>query len=154
SELTDEEIRSILALPLPPADLADRLVAQANEVGGGDNIAAVVICCDLTPVSSTELASILEPDSQPRPSTDAPPRSASSPALILPGLEAEPDPEEGPAIRIVPESSPPSGLFRAIGDLLPPRRPRSPPALCEACGGEVMPEGNFCPRCGVRRSKG
>jgi protein phosphatase len=154
-ELTDEQIRAVLVLPLPPAQLVEQLIARANEVGGGDNIAAVVLSCDFAPAPSEDLASLLEPDSPPRPATLAPPRSAprpeSAPEILLLGIESELDAEEAPAIRVVPESSASSGLFRAIGDLLPQRRPRGPVSLCGSCGAELVTEAIFCPRCGTRR---
>lgn len=41
--MDDEAIRSILAQPLPAADVADQLVDAANERGGFDNITVIVL---------------------------------------------------------------------------------------------------------------
>ena len=41
------ELGEILALPLTPAETVERLISVANEAGGHDNIAAVVIACEL-----------------------------------------------------------------------------------------------------------
>jgi protein phosphatase len=169
-ELGDEQIRSVLTLPEPPAALVERLIQAANEAGGGDNIAVLVLKMDVTVADDDThpLAELLEPESTRAPDTmvtpvaptdPAPPRTAprhemvSAPEILLLGIESEVDPEEGPAVRVVPESSATSGLFRAIGDLLPPRRPKSSPALCGTCGAEAPPEAVFCPRCGMRRTK-
>jgi hypothetical protein len=77
----------------------------------------------------------------------------SAPEILLLGIESEVDPEEAPAVRVVPETSATSSLFRAIGDLLPPRRPKSSPHICGTCGAETPTEAVFCPRCGMRQTK-
>ena len=41
------ELTEILCMPNTPGDLVERLIAVANEAGGHDNIAAVVIACEL-----------------------------------------------------------------------------------------------------------
>jgi serine/threonine protein phosphatase PrpC len=197
-ELPDEQIRRVLTLPEPPAELVERLIDMANRAGGGDNIAAVVLSCDVTaaplgldgetlldrghpqppgldgghphtPEPSVELAQLLEPDDEvPAPEVAAapppgrpPPRAEmmSAPEILLLGIESEVDPEEAAAIRVVPPESATSGLFRALGDLLPQRR--GPPALpptgaasstCSTCAADLPAEGLFCPRCGMRRA--
>jgi PPM family protein phosphatase len=191
SELGDEQIRRVLSLPEPPAALVDRLIRAANEAGGGDNIAVIVVRMDVSAAEDETgpLAELLEPEStrasstlRPQPflspgsadrapdtlvtpaADSAPPTLAvparppprpemvSAPEILLLGIESEVDPEEAPAVRVVPESSATSGLFRAIGDLLPPRRPKSSPGFCATCGGEAPAEAVFCPRCGMRRT--
>jgi hypothetical protein len=79
-------------------------------------------------------------------------RDVSAPEILLLGIESEVDPEE--AIRVVPSSSASSGLFHALGDLLPPRKPRAVQPPCASCGGEVVAEALFCPRCGARLVEG
>jgi hypothetical protein len=75
----------------------------------------------------------------------------SAPEMLLLGIESELDPEEPPPVRVVPESSATPGLFRVIGGLLPPRRPKNPLFFCGFCGARLVLEAVFCPRCGMRR---
>jgi serine/threonine protein phosphatase PrpC len=165
-ELADEQIRRILTLPEAPAELVERLLRTANEAGGGDNIAAVVIVFDVTGAPVAPVADEPEPEREPElepwPDTEpAPPRgspaparrqSISAPEILLLGIESDVDVEE--AIRVVPSSSASSGLFHALGDLLPPRRPRASPPPCASCGGEIVGEAFFCHRCGARLADG
>jgi serine/threonine protein phosphatase PrpC len=162
-ELPDEQIRRVLTLPEPPAELVERLISMANAAGGGDNIAAIVLAFDLastTEEPAMELADLLEPEPEPVPDEPEPPHRAtqrpvfvSAPEILLLGIESEVDPEEAPAFRVVPAESGTSSLFRALGDLLPQRPPKAG-VPCIACGGELPVEASFCPRCGVRRTDG
>jgi serine/threonine protein phosphatase PrpC len=161
-ELAEEQIRRILTLPEPPAELVERLLRMANEAGGGDNIAAVVLAFDVTSTPGTRMAlePALEldplPDTEPAPTRKSPPpargQSVSAPEILLLGIESEVDLEE--AIRVVPSSSASSGLCHALGDLLPTRRSRAVQPPCASCGGEIVGEAFFCPRCGVRLAEG
>ncbi len=145
--------------------LVERLVRMANEAGGGDNIAAVVLSFQVsaTPVDDglPELALRLDSEPDAGPAFDAgvsaaapPPRreQVSAPEILLLGIESDVDPEEAHGFRVVPAESATSGLFRALGDILPKQRPSRPPAAaCVACHEALAPEGVFCPKCGVRQ---
>jgi protein phosphatase len=153
-ELSDEEIRHVLELPEPPSELADLLVTMANEAGGADNIAVVVLAFDqATPSSASEedalpeLAQALEPEAPSTPRSEA----ISAPEIVLLGIESDVDPEE--AIRVVPSESRTSGLYKALGGLFPARKGKAQ-AFCTACGaeiaGELTGEGVKCPKCGEK----
>ena len=162
-ELPDEQIRRVLTLPEPPTVLVERLIRMANEAGGGDNIAAVVLLFEVsaTPAEDAgpEVALRLESEPDAGPAFDAevsdaapPPRrqTVSAPEILLLGIESDVDPEEASAFRVVPSESATSGLFRALGDILPPRRPPPHPATCVSCHEALAQEGAFGPRCGAR----
>jgi PPM family protein phosphatase len=176
-ELTDEQIRRVLTLPESPAELVEHLVRLANAAGGGDNIAAVVLAfgenseitmggpesppkppgdsrgSEITAVELPQANAASEPAAPPPP---PPPRPAfvSAPEILLLGIESDVDPEEAPALRIVPSSSASSGLIDALGDLLQTRRQRGALVACAACGDPVLTEAEFCPHCGAARVEG
>jgi protein phosphatase len=151
-ELPDEEIRRVLMLPEPPSELVDLLVRIANDAGGDDNIAVVVLAFDQSQATEEdedalpELAQALEPDPTPPSRAEA----ISAPEIVLLGIESEVDPEE--AIRVVPSESRTSGLYKALGGLFPARKKAQ--AFCTACGaeiaGDLTGEGVKCPKCGEK----
>jgi protein phosphatase len=152
-EVDDERIRQVLASDEAPNTKCDRLVALANDAGGRDNIAVVVIAFESAEpgdepeaAAIPELAPALEPE-QPELRSEM----ASSPEILLLGIESDVDPEE--AIRVVPSESKTSGLYRALGGLLlPTKRPRPAQAFCTACGAALssvaIAAGARCPMCG------
>jgi protein phosphatase len=173
-EVDDERIRSVLTLQESPAELCERLIRTANEAGGKDNIAVVVIAFDAAQPSEEEEApqpgaaepapvAALAPPAvdEPRatePRAAEPPAAAeesrgemiSAPEIVLLGIQSDVDPEE--ALRVVPSESKTSNLYRALGGLLSAKRSRPTLAFCTACGAElsadVTTDSVKCPRCG------
>ena len=165
-ELADEQIRRVLALAGTPQEQVEHLVRLANEAGGGDNIAAIVVTFDFAPASPRNtqpyarlapapvepLADALEPSppEPPEPPPPPPPRPpmVSTPEILLLGIESEVDPEEAPPIRVVPEGSADSGLIDVLGDLLQTRRMRETLVACPSCSSPILADATFCPYCG------
>ena len=167
----------MLTLAAPPQELVEHLVRLANEAGGGDNVAAVVVTFDFASASphntqpyaregsepAESLAEMLEPASPPPPLPplprqlpQPPPRApmVSTPEILLLGIESEVDPEEAPPIRVVPEGSADSGLIDALGGLLHARRVRETLIACAACSAPILSDATFCPYCGASRVDG
>src|SRR6185437_16244734 len=105
-ELSDEQIRRVLTLAESPQELCDHFVRLANEAGGSDNIAAVVVTFAFAavPPRNTQpyqrssaapaqpLADLLEPASPlpQEPPPPPPPRApmVSTPEILLLGIES------------------------------------------------------------------
>jgi protein phosphatase len=144
NELADEPIRRVLTLPEEPQVLVERLVAMANEAGGGDNIAALAIRCDLTESAAIE---------PPRPAVELPPSrppAGSAPEILLLGIESEHDLDDTARIRVVPSESVSSGLIDALDTLVLARK-QMPRVPCPACREWIEPESLFCTHCGEPR---
>jgi protein phosphatase len=151
-ELSDEQIRRVLLLPEEPSILVARLIALANEAGGSDNIAAVVLRCA---IGEAPLSVLPEPpapsEAPPEPPPPRPP-AVSAPEILVLGIETEADLDDTARIRVVPSESVSSGLIDALDSLVLAHRPKAPRAPCAACGEVLGPDVLYCTRCGAARS--
>lgn len=152
NKLSHAEIRGMLALHADPADAARALVQAANDAGGDDNIAAVVVICERPsehanlPAQSAfgSVRSIPSPES-----AVGAGREDSHPEIMLIGLEeVELDPNP---VRVIPAECASSALLEAVEDLIRPLRSQASlrASPCAQCGEPV--ETPYCPSCGARR---
>jgi serine/threonine protein phosphatase PrpC len=138
ASLPDDQLRRILALPLPPKQIVERLIQSANVASGEDNISAVVLTCEITTGSSSPEIEVARDNSM-----------ASAPEILVLGIESEPDIEDTARIHVVSSESVSSGLIDALGDVL--RTRKAVTVRCGTCGKTVVAEAVFCPYCGARR---
>jgi PPM family protein phosphatase len=146
-ELPDERIRRVLSLPEPPADLVDHLIRLANESGGGDNIAAVVVSFGFTwaDVGHRDTSPSIEfsrfepsrPVELPRPIEPAPPRTpAPPPRLTVPGPPPMPPPPRESFV------SAPEILLLGIESQVDPEEVAANDGSSKSPAFRVVPEGS------------
>jgi PPM family protein phosphatase len=151
NKVSHAEIRDILGHHSDPSQIAGDLIHAANEAGGDDNIAAVVVICDRRPDSAeiaTSSAFGAARTCPPSESAIALGREDSHPEIMLIGLEeVELDPSP---IRVIPAECASSALLEAVEDLIRPLRTRASlrASPCPQCGEPV--ETPYCPACGAR----
>ena len=146
--LADEQLRRVLSLPETPTELCERLIRLANESGGADNIAAVVISFgfawadvghrDTSPSIEFTKFEPSRPVELPRPIEPAPQRSPTPPpappARSSSAAPPPPAPSRSPAPPRPSAPAPPPP---------PPPRPEmvsSPEILLLGIESEVDPE--------------
>ena len=113
------DIAETLAIDKPPGAIVQHLLNLANDAGGRDNIAILVLDCTGGPRTT------LPPDLRVR-ATDfmtqpARPEQASGPELLLLGIE-ELDVEGSQPFQLVPSDSASEGLVEALGEYIKPKR--------------------------------
>jgi hypothetical protein len=143
-EVSDEQIRRVLGLPVSAEERALRLIRMANDAGGGDNIAAVALVCEIAAPTSVEPAEVEVAAEERRD-----PTMTSAPEIMVLGIENEVDIEDTSRIRVVPSESVSSGLIDTLGGFL--RAYRTGRTRCAACNEVMVAEAMFCPHCGARR---
>jgi len=149
--LTHGQIAATLGSDAPVDDIVDAFIALANDRGGHDNIAALVVACaegtDLPGVEDHRAAAAARLGRFGARATN----EDSAPEIMIIGIE-EIDVESN--IRVLPALSMTAGQQDAIEHYVAPMRRSSPPggveqAMCTHCGQIV--EGDFCPFCGTKR---
>jgi hypothetical protein len=120
-----------------PEEVVKILIDMANQAGAEDNLAAIVITCDLAPgVSSFPRR---PPSSPPRAKfkPKAPhPADLSAPEIVILGVETLDD--ERPQIHVVPAESSSPNLLGALGTFVGPLRPKTnPPASGKPAGAQA-----------------
>jgi serine/threonine protein phosphatase PrpC len=138
-----------------PDAAVQALIGRAIEGGTEDNIAAVVLFCDVAgggadaggagrtrtmPFSAKPITR------RPSPMTLT---EGSSPEIVIVGMEYEIDDPAG--IHIVPQESATEGLLSAIDSFVGPMRARGtgkgPSQMCTFCGTPLTGDGLICPVC-------
>jgi serine/threonine protein phosphatase PrpC len=155
--LKAEEILETLKRHAAPDEIVRMLIDRANEEAGDDNIAALVLFCDLQPGSMFARRPV--PSVVRKRAKDPPPEPVRRPAdsypeLIIVSIDDETDLE--PQIHVVPDGTASDGMLDELGELVaPPRRaavPRSGTMVtCEGCGKQYAPISARCPFCGKAR---
>ena len=149
--LTHGQIAATLAMDAPVDDVVDAFIDLANESGGDDNIAALVVACaegnDLPRIDDHRAAAVAKLGRFAARAT----REDSTPEIMIIGIE-EVDIDAN--IRVLPALSMTARQHDAIEHFVAPMRRSSPPglggqAMCSHCG-QIL-EGDFCPFCGTPR---
>jgi protein phosphatase len=146
NSLTHAQIAATLGMDAPVDDVVDAFIALANESGGEDNIAALVVACaegtDLPRIEDNRAKAVKRLGRFARSSDD------STPEIMIIGIE-EVDVEAN--IRVLPARSMTAGQQDAIEHFVAPMRRSAPPSalqtMCTHCGQIV--ESDFCPFCGT-----
>jgi PPM family protein phosphatase len=149
NHLSASELADAMSQGGSPDETVRRLISMANEAGGEDNIAAVVIACEAVP----DRPRSVHPSNVPAPRRSPPKMitEESVPEIMLLGIE-EIDLETIDGLRVLPKDSANEGLFSAVRDLMAPIRRRQsdrPGAACRKCGAPF--DGDVCPVCGAQR---
>ncbi len=166
--LTELEIAQGLESQRTPDEVVRALLGRACESQSRDNIAALVLFCDVaTPWANLEAGtggahtrSNTAPFPPPKQRLhSAPPRPAppalteeSSPEIVILGTEYEADLESSSQIHVVPQSSATEGLLSAIDSIMGPRRARGSPShppskMCGSCGSPISDRDMVCSQC-------
>jgi len=149
--LTHGQIAATLGLDVPVDDIVDAFIQRANENGGDDNIAALVVACaegaDLPRIEDHRAAAVAKLGRFAARKTS----EDSMPEIMIIGIE-EVDVDAN--IRVLPARSITAGQQNAIEHFVAPMRRSSPPgsgeqAMCAHCGQII--ESDFCPFCGTPR---
>jgi protein phosphatase len=157
--LTELEMTQALESPGSPSDIVRALIGRANEADAQDNLAALVIFCDVGGVAGSSPRKQTAPFPPPRstPPRPGPPRPSrttltegSSPEIVILGMEYEVD-DPSAHIHVVPQESATEGFLSAIDSFVGPMRVRgaSKPTIhvCAACGTPLGSEDVVCPQC-------
>jgi serine/threonine protein phosphatase PrpC len=164
--LSELEMTQAIESQPNPAEVVRALIGRANEADAQDNLAALVLFCD---VGGAERAAIrmqtvpFPPPriNAPRPSPQRPSRTTltegSSPEIVIVGMEYESDDPSG-LIHVVPQESATEGFLSAIDSFVGPMRARaaSKPSsqLCVSCGTPLTREEVVCPQCNAPQPLG
>jgi protein phosphatase len=156
--LTELEIAQALESQSTPDDVVKALVGRAGESESQDNIAALVLFCDVaTGLTQSRSRTAPFPPARPRPRS-SPPRPSrtglteeSSPEIVILGMEYEVD-DPSSQIHVVPQESATEGLLSAIDSIMGPIHRRSSPShppsrMCTSCGTPVLADDMVCPQC-------
>jgi protein phosphatase len=158
SSLGELDIAQALEGASSPDEAVRALIRRALEGHSEDNIAVLVLFCEVAASGRTQTA----PFPPPRPPTarpitrhPAPARltEGSSPEIVIVGMEYEVDDPTG--IHIVPPESATEGLLSAIDSFVGPMRARGPgksPPMCTFCGTPLTDDGLICPVCNAPQS--
>jgi hypothetical protein len=152
NRVSHPQMAEILGGNEPPEILVRSLIDAANEAGGDDNIAAVVILCEpARPASSDRPMGFAGAKRASDPAPALLTRDDSVPEIMLIGIE-EVDLSPATAIRMVPTQEPDPELLDTLGQLMmrsSRSRPPSPKSRgCPSCGESI--DTPFCPFCGAR----
>jgi PPM family protein phosphatase len=157
--LSELEMTQALESTGSPADVVRALIGRSNEADAQDNLAALVIFCDVGATDGGTLRMRTAPFppariTAPRPSPPKPSRThlteGSSPEIVIVGMEYEADDPSG-LIHVVPQESATEGFLSAIDSFVGPMRARSASKpnthLCGSCGTPLANDEVVCPQC-------
>jgi protein phosphatase len=165
--LTELEIAQALESQSTPEEVVKALLGRASESSCQDNVAVLVLFCDVaTPWADLEgdqgqMRSRTAPFPPPKPRLRSSPPSRpsrsllteeSSPEIVILGMEYEADMDSASQIHVVPQESATEGLLSAIDSIMGPMRARGspsrpPPTTCGSCGSSIAVDDMVCPQC-------
>jgi serine/threonine protein phosphatase PrpC len=156
--LLEMEMTQALETQSSATEVVRALIGRANEADAQDNLAALVLFCDVgvPEVGGRMRTAPFPPPKVPRPRT-SPPRPSrttltegSSPEIVILGMDYEPD-DPSAQIHVVPQESATEGFLSAIDSFVGPMRARSASKpsvhLCGSCGAQLATEDVVCPQC-------
>jgi serine/threonine protein phosphatase PrpC len=158
SGLSELEILQALETMSSPDETARALIGRAIEAKTEDNIAALVLFCDVAgPTTGGRMRTAPFPPPRAPTAKPVPPRPSpstltegSSPEIVIVGTEYETD-DPGGQIHVVPQESATEGLLMAIDSFVGPMRSRSSgksaALMCASCGTPLTGDGLVCPQC-------
>jgi serine/threonine protein phosphatase PrpC len=156
--LTELEILQALDTMRTPDEAVKALVGRAIEQGAQDNVAALVVFCDVAGAGAGTGRMRTAPFPPPRvpAGKPLPPRPSpttltegSSPEIVIVGMEYEVDDPAG-QIHVVPQESATEGLLSAIDSFVGPMRSRAAgksALMCASCGTPLTGDGLVCTQC-------
>jgi serine/threonine protein phosphatase PrpC len=163
--LSELEILQALETMSSPDEAVRALIGRAIEAGTEDNIAALVLFCDVAGgagggrMRTAPFPPPRVPTAKPlpaRPSTTTL-SEESSPEIVIVGMEYEADDPAG-QIHVVPQESATEGLLMAIDSLVGPMRSRaagkSSAMMCASCGTPLTGDGLVCSQCNAPQPLG
>ena len=129
-ELPEDALHGALRSPEAPNKLAEQLITLANEASGADNITALLLDYDRADADSWPPPPIVITDAARtgRLVRGAPirPEEASSPEILLLGIESDADVDVSGEVRVVPHDSLGSEVRDAVEDFVAPLRADAP----------------------------
>ena len=146
--LGDRAIRQVLALRASPRDSCAHLIRKAYSANADDNVAALVITCDLAPGS--------DPALRPRPPPLPPyPERADAPEILTAdNLEVGQGADTETDLQVLPPQSASPELMQAMGTLISNQhawRRTVRLGSCHLCHSQIELQDRFCPHCGAKR---
>jgi hypothetical protein len=146
--LGDRVVAHILALETAPSNLVAELIRRAYTERAGDNVAALVVSCDLAPGSDFA--------HRPRPPPTPPsPVGPQAPEIVMVPLEPAIAGGAYDELSVVPPESASPEMLDAMRTLISsaPRRMTRTARLdpCAKCGEQVEADAHFCPHCGAQQ---
>ena len=152
--LTELEILQALESMNTPDEAVRALIGRALEAPTDDNVAALVLFCDVAGgTGGGRMRTVPFPAPRipvPKPVPQHPSKTSltegSSPEIVIVGAEYESDDPGG--IHVVPQESATEGLLMAIDSFVGPMRARGKSAqMCASCGTALAPDALVCPQC-------
>ena len=129
SALDDDEIADVMRVAKNPEEAVKLLIDMATEAGADDNVATIVLSCELSPGVSQFPRRISELPRAKKTRTPMPMHAineASSPEIVIVGVETIDD-DFGGQIHVVPTETSSPNLLDALGSFVAPLRPQRPP---------------------------
>ncbi len=160
--LEDREIADVMRVAKGADEAVKLLIDMALEAGADDNIAAVVVQLDLAPGVSQFPRRSATPAGMPmvRPKRRPPltPAEASSPEIVIVGVEMLED-DSSAQFHVVPAESSSPNLLSVLGTFVGPLRPKppkipSPKIHCPKCNATMSEAVLLCSACGTPRDLG
>jgi serine/threonine protein phosphatase PrpC len=154
--LSEMEMTQALESQKTASEVVRALIGRANEADAQDNLAALVLFCDVGATEGGTLRMRTAPfppprTTPPRPSPPRPSRTTlteeSSPEIVILGMDYEPD-DPSSLIHVVPQEGATEGFLSAIDSFVGPMRARATSKrLCGSCGGVLAHDDVVCPHC-------
>jgi PPM family protein phosphatase len=146
NELDEDQMTDALLLAKSAEEQVRLLINLANEHGAHDNVAALVVHCDLAPgTTSLPKPGRLRPPTRKRASTPPGPLGDEYPEIVI--VEEDVFQEDGShQIHVVPPSAKDPTLVNALHDLVDRGSGR-----CAKCGVAMNVTALVCPECGMPR---
>jgi protein phosphatase len=160
-ELGEAVLANLLGQNAPPADIAREIVHAAKEVGGRDNVTALVLECRAAPPGAVRQRPVPPrpaPAPVPRPSAVKARTEGSEPAIEVAILDEANDPEivlmrapargggSDPRINVVPVDAATARTIQALDSVAGTLGAEE--ATCPSCKASMDAGALVCPRCG------
>jgi hypothetical protein len=156
--LEPEQICEVLHLPKAPDEIVGMLIELANAAGGADNIASVVIACELAQPASSNVVLPSLPRARRAPSAPPPELSVDNSPEIMMLSSDEDELVDESSIHVVPAESASPLMIDALEDFVAPRPPTAArdrgtkrTVQCGHCGAPMEPDAATCVDCGKSR---